>query len=86
LYGSHGKRPLNYSISDYINDFATELGQVNSTAQVANKTLFSGPGVCCNWSPDDVFNAGFLDRFETSLNTISVQHCLPYFPLVRDGG
>jgi hypothetical protein len=42
-------------------------------ANVQNKTNLIGPSVCCNWTPEQVFDAGFLTNYVNDLAYIAVE-------------
>ena len=73
LYASHGERSVNYSIPDYVREFGDVLTEVNGSSAVTRKDVFAGPAVCCQWTPDQVVQAGFLSDYRTSLNVLAVQ-------------
>ncbi|EJU00548.1 hypothetical protein DACRYDRAFT_23005 [Dacryopinax primogenitus] len=74
LYGDHGKRDPDYSISDYMTDFAKVEGDLMASSGVQRKETLVGPSICCNWQIDDVLSAGYLTQFSQGLSQVSVQH------------
>ncbi|TDL24311.1 hypothetical protein BD410DRAFT_745703 [Rickenella mellea] len=79
LYAGNGIRPNTYQPADYTTDFGTVLHDYQSDPSVPNTNIFVAPSVCCGssgngWTPETVFNTGFLSQFSTNLAYISVEH------------
>lgn len=74
LYGDHGLRPPDYAPSDFINDYTVFMQAIQNDSNIKNKSNIIGPSVCCNWTPEQVFDAGFLDQFGNDLAYIAVEH------------
>ncbi|TFL06927.1 hypothetical protein BDV98DRAFT_519354 [Pterulicium gracile] len=61
LYAGHHVRP-GYWLPDYIPEIEEVIQQFKDADLMDDNTTFmAGPGVCCMWSMDEVFDAG-LDR------------------------
>ncbi|KAG8886461.1 hypothetical protein FRB97_002972, partial [Tulasnella sp. 331] len=68
LYAGHDKRPSNYSMQDYFNEFSFYMESVQSSS-IPNKKLFLGPSVATGtWSCQQVIDAGYLTEFGSYLN------------------
>ncbi|KIJ54019.1 glycoside hydrolase family 79 protein [Sphaerobolus stellatus SS14] len=68
-------RPDTYNQTDYINDFTTMVQAIQDDNNISNKTNLIGPSVCCQWTPDSVFDAGYLDKFGDQLAYLAVERC-----------
>lgn len=79
LYAGNGIRNSSYQPADFTADWGTVLQDYINDANVPNKNLFVAPSVCCGgvnnngWTPEQVFDTGFLTDFGTNLAYISVQ-------------
>ncbi|KAJ6507835.1 hypothetical protein C8R47DRAFT_1208860 [Mycena vitilis] len=74
-YGIHGHRPITYSPDDYSNDFGivdAALQKDPRISSVAKKLI--GPSISGNWKLEDVWDTGFLDRYENSFAALSVEY------------
>ncbi|KAG8991071.1 hypothetical protein FRB90_001480 [Tulasnella sp. 427] len=69
LYGKHLKKWPEYSIADFFNETNYMIGDL--PVQQPN---IVGPSVCCEWTIDEVLNAGYMDQFSNQLNFIDVMH------------
>ncbi|EJD54199.1 glycoside hydrolase family 79 protein [Auricularia subglabra TFB-10046 SS5] len=82
LYVSHFYRQANleepYGIPDYMNEFEKVLRAIDASPNIKVKNNIGGPGVCCIWRLSDVlFQHNYLQRFDSSLNSLIIQH-YPY--------
>jgi hypothetical protein len=71
---SHGHRPITYSPYDYSNDFglvATALQNDPRISSVVRKLI--GPSVSGDWKLQDVWDTGFLDKYEDLFAALSVE-------------
>ncbi|KAF8576860.1 glycoside hydrolase family 79 protein [Ramaria rubella] len=73
LYGDHGLRPSNYSPANFVTDYGVMIQAFQSDSSVQNKSKLVGPSICCNWSPEQVFDAGFLTDYTSELAYLSVE-------------
>ncbi|KAJ7235652.1 glycoside hydrolase family 79 protein [Mycena rebaudengoi] len=77
LYTAHGHRLSNYSQFDYFGEFSDLLGQLASSGVDPDgkaRTLLIGPSIAdANWTPEDVWNTGFVDVYNDSLAYLSVE-------------
>lgn len=69
LYADHLRRPSNYSIQDYFTEYEAYLTNLASSS-TPNKKIILGPSVCCDWTTDQVFDAGYLTQFANYLNVV----------------
>ena len=81
LYGQNGIRPGGYTPAEYNSDWGLVLSDYINDAAITNKTMFVAPSVCCGggagWTPEQVFDTGFLTTYATNLAYISVQQYVP---------
>ncbi|KAF7302910.1 Glyco-hydro-79C domain-containing protein [Mycena kentingensis (nom. inval.)] len=78
-YGLHHMRPIDYSIEDYMADYErveTALRSDPARFPTAGKKLM-GPSISSHWKLEDVWDAGFLDKYRSSLGALSAE----YYPL-----
>lgn len=76
LYTDHGKRPADWTINNYIEEWTSVSQNVLDNAHLAHPNMFLGPSTCCNrvgFELPDVFNAGWLNDNVNKLGQISVQ-------------
>ncbi|KAF7967357.1 hypothetical protein HWV62_34635 [Athelia sp. TMB] len=76
LYGKDqfGGRPTTYSPQDYFTEFGQEMTGINADAQIPTKGNIVGPSVTGDvWSPEDIFNTGYLTAYSADLGFISVE-------------
>jgi hypothetical protein len=62
-----------YDQGVYANEFGQFIAQVNANDSITRKNLLLGPGISNQWSPDSVWDTGYLDRYNTSLAAIVVE-------------
>ncbi|KAF7358218.1 Glyco-hydro-79C domain-containing protein [Mycena venus] len=74
---SHGHRPATYSPNDYSGEFSNLLTQIdatNSDPTGQGKAKLIGPNIAnFNWKPEDVWNTGFVDTFDSNLAYLAVE-------------
>ncbi|KAG8995622.1 hypothetical protein FRB90_000137 [Tulasnella sp. 427] len=69
LYGPHLKKWSNYSITDFMNE--TNYMIQNLPIQ---EPILAGPSVCCDWTTQEVFDAGYLTQFKDYLDYVDAMH------------
>ncbi|TDL22798.1 hypothetical protein BD410DRAFT_860283 [Rickenella mellea] len=79
LYSGNGIRTNAYQPSDFTADFGTFLQDYKNDSGVPNTNIFVAPSVCCGgsgngWTPEQVFDTGFLTDYGSNLAYISVEH------------
>ncbi|KAF8649561.1 hypothetical protein AX16_005744 [Volvariella volvacea WC 439] len=68
LYAGHGERD-EYEIEDYIPEIDHMLNRLENEANVNSSQVMAGPTICCGWTLEDLFNAGY-DDFDWKYYTI----------------
>lgn len=72
-----GGRPDTYSPQDYFNEFKLVMDGINSDTNIARKNIIIGPSVSTSqWTPEDVFNTGYIQAFADNLGALSVEKCV----------
>ncbi|KAF5329457.1 hypothetical protein D9619_009103 [Psilocybe cf. subviscida] len=75
LYVDHGHRPQGYGPYDYYGEFGLLVEALSGNSNVPNKNILIGPNVNSgNWSPEQVWNTGFVDTFSSNLGYLAVEH------------
>ncbi|KAH9476924.1 Beta-glucuronidase [Psilocybe cubensis] len=84
LYPVHGHRPPNYAPQDYFNDFGLMVNALQQDTLVSDTTrsLLIGPSVQVLWTPEQVWDTGFIPKYNNSLAFLSVErdNCAVAFP------
>ena len=71
---NEGGRPQSYSVQDYFNEFQVMMTGINNDASIPRKNIIVGPSISTAlWTPEDVFNTGYISAFTNNLGFISVE-------------
>ncbi|KIL60002.1 glycoside hydrolase family 79 protein [Amanita muscaria Koide BX008] len=73
LYAYMRKRPSNYGPMDYFGDFGSLVYQLNRDFLVLNRTMLMGPSVSAAWSPETMWNTGFLTSYSQYLGFLTFE-------------
>jgi hypothetical protein len=74
LYGKHGHRSPNYAPADYVGEFGTMVNAINADSNIPVKDLLIGPSISSsNWTPEQVWDTGFIDLYTAALAFLSVE-------------
>ncbi|KAJ6573387.1 glycoside hydrolase family 79 protein [Mycena vulgaris] len=77
MYFIHGHRPQTYSPFDYggeFSDFLTQLDANGADPSGRAKTILIGPNIAnFEWTPELVWNSGFVDKFTANLAYLAVE-------------
>ncbi|KAG8978308.1 hypothetical protein FRB90_008455, partial [Tulasnella sp. 427] len=75
LYTTHNLRPgqANYTVQNYIDDYANLLGQIHSIPDLVNVPM-AGPTICCFWDLYTLLSNGYLGAFRNYLKYLTIQH------------
>ena len=69
-----GTRPVTYSPLDYSSDFGSLVAAIDADAGIPNKNMLIGPSVATGpWTPEDVWNTGFIQTYGPHLFALSVE-------------
>ncbi|KAJ7158215.1 glycoside hydrolase family 79 protein [Mycena crocata] len=75
LYASHNHRPPTYSPFDYYGEFSDLIIALGADAEIPFKNNLIGPSVATgDWTPEMVWDTGFIDAFSSSLTALAVEH------------
>ncbi|EJD02698.1 uncharacterized protein FOMMEDRAFT_140601 [Fomitiporia mediterranea MF3/22] len=77
LYFNNQIRPADYNPTQYNSEWGQVLQAYMSDTSISNNSMFIAPSVCCGpmpgWTPEMVWDTGFLDNYKDHLSWISVQ-------------
>ncbi|GBE86864.1 glycoside hydrolase family 79 protein [Sparassis latifolia] len=87
-YAGHGHRPGNYSPTDYFNDFELVSEVITNDSKIPVHNNLVAPSVSGQWTPEQVWDTGFIPAFSDVLGALAVEHypfdnCGAVYP---DGG
>jgi hypothetical protein len=74
LYAAHGHRPTNYSQTDYFNDFGVVINAINADNSIPTKNDIIAPNLSGAWTPESVWDTGFITTYGSNLGILSVEH------------
>ncbi|KJA24861.1 glycoside hydrolase family 79 protein [Hypholoma sublateritium FD-334 SS-4] len=75
LYADHGHRPMGYGPYDYFGEFSTLVQAIENDTNIPNKGLLIGPNLATgDWTPEMVWNTGFVDAYSANLGYLAVEH------------
>ncbi|KAJ7645164.1 glycoside hydrolase family 79 protein [Mycena polygramma] len=74
LYARHQHRPDTYGPQDYVNDFGLLVAALAADTNVTTRNNLIGPSLAGTWTPESVWDTGFVDKFASSLGALSVEH------------
>ncbi|KAI0087487.1 glycoside hydrolase superfamily [Irpex rosettiformis] len=86
FYASHSHRPSTYSPADYNTEFGTVVQAIAQNPEIKTRNNLIGPSVASGpWSPEDVWNTGFIEDHASALSALAVEHypdnnCAKVFP------
>ncbi|KAG6907146.1 hypothetical protein DXG01_010321 [Tephrocybe rancida] len=74
-YLAHGHRVEPYGPAEYANEFQNLVQAVKDDANLPIKNMLIGPSLASGpWTPEQVWDVGYLDRFKDVLSAITVEH------------
>lgn len=73
LYSAHGHRPLDYSQQDYFGEFGEFIKAMNANTSIPRQNILIAPSVSVNWTPQQIWDTGFVDAYNQSLGILSVE-------------
>ncbi|OCH92578.1 glycoside hydrolase family 79 protein [Obba rivulosa] len=88
LYVSHGHRPPGWNETNYFDEFGIVVDAVDGDTHIPMKGNLIGPSVSGTWTPEDIWNTGYIDAYASALGALAVEHypdnnCAALYP---DGG
>jgi hypothetical protein len=75
LYVAHGHRPDGYGPANYVDEFG-EL--VSAMTNQATLDLLIGPNIDNTWTPESVWDTGFVDTYNQNLISLAVEKSVIY--------
>ncbi len=86
LFATNGLRASNYTPAEYTVEWGEVLQDYVNDGNFPNKNLFVGPSICCGrgpgWTPEEVWNTGYLQDYSEYLAYIAVQLSVSSFGLL----
>ncbi|KAF9450508.1 glycoside hydrolase family 79 protein [Macrolepiota fuliginosa MF-IS2] len=74
LYVNHLHRPQGYNEFNYADEFGELVQAMSSDPNEAeNMNILIGPNIATEWTPEQVWNTGFVDRFSSNLAFLAVE-------------
>ncbi|KAG2005628.1 hypothetical protein CC2G_002017 [Coprinopsis cinerea AmutBmut pab1-1] len=75
LYARHGHRDESYGPYDYLGEFDNLINAMSGDVHLSNRQLLIGPNVATgDWTPEMVWETGFVDQFSNNLAYLAVEH------------
>jgi hypothetical protein len=75
FYQQFGTRPAPYGPQNYSDDIAGLLAAMEANPNIPNKNMLIAPSVASgNWTPEMVWNTGFIQQYSGHLFCLSVEH------------
>ncbi|KAL0952547.1 hypothetical protein HGRIS_006805 [Hohenbuehelia grisea] len=75
LYARHGHRPQEYGPFDYVGEVSNLLTAMSGDVHARNRQLLIGPNLATgDWIPEQIWDTGFVDTFNTNLAFLAVEH------------
>ncbi|KAJ7731915.1 glycoside hydrolase family 79 protein [Mycena maculata] len=84
LYAAHDHRNSSYSPQNYANEFGEMVDALAADSNVPVKNNLIGPSVSGTWTPEMVWDTGFITDYLDNLFALSVEHyptdnCFPEY-------
>ena len=74
LYAGHLHRPPTYSPQDFFNEFGAAIQVIGNNTQIPIKNNLIAPSVATGpWTPEMVWDTGFVQAYSSSLGALSVE-------------
>ncbi|KAJ3829651.1 glycoside hydrolase family 79 protein [Lentinula raphanica] len=75
LYADHGHRNTSYGPSDYLSEMQSLVSAMSSDSNIQNQDVLIAPNIATgDWTPENVWDTGFVDVLDTSLAYLAVEH------------
>ncbi|KAJ7104505.1 glycoside hydrolase family 79 protein [Mycena belliarum] len=84
LYAAHGHRNSSYNPQVYADEFGELIAALTADSKVPVSNNLIGPSVSGTWTPEMVWNTGFISEYTNNLAALSVEHyptdnCFPTY-------
>ncbi|KAH7913618.1 glycoside hydrolase family 79 protein [Hygrophoropsis aurantiaca] len=73
LYSRHGHRPQSYAPSDYTAEFGLLIDAMDDDSNISNNNLLIGPNLAGVWTPEEVWDTGFVNDYSQHLSALAVE-------------
>ncbi|KAI0633080.1 glycoside hydrolase family 79 protein [Trametes polyzona] len=85
LYAAHGHRPPTYSQFDFFGEYALLTQAYQNDTSIPIKNNLIAPSVSGTWTPESVWDTGFVDAYTQYLGALAVEryptdNCAVIFP------
>ncbi|KAI0341170.1 hypothetical protein BDW22DRAFT_334247 [Trametopsis cervina] len=85
LYEPHDHRPLGWNQTNYFEEFGIVVQAIQNDANIPIRGNLLAPSVSGTWTPESVFDTGFLGAYADALGAVAVEHypdnnCAAAFP------
>ncbi|KAI5121572.1 hypothetical protein M0805_000752 [Coniferiporia weirii] len=78
LYFNNAIRNSSYTVEEYSTEWGEVLDDYINDSSISDNSIFVAPSVCCGgsigWTPEDVWNTGFLTDYADHLSYLAVQY------------
>lgn len=75
LYARHGHRASTYGPYDYFGEFGQVVAAMQADPNISVSNNLIAPNVATgDWTPEDVWNTGFIEAYTNSIHTLTVEH------------
>ncbi|KAF9806697.1 hypothetical protein IEO21_08591 [Rhodonia placenta] len=75
LYARHGHRASTYGPYDYFGEFGQVVAAMQADPNISVSNNLIAPNVATgDWTPEDVWNTGFIEAYTNSIYTLTVEH------------
>lgn len=65
--------PQTYGPTDYVSEFGLLVAALGNDTQVQNRSMLIGPNIAGTWTPEQVWNTGFVQTYSSSLSALAVE-------------
>ena len=77
-YARHEHRPPDYSPQNYTDEFGVVVQAIAQDSLIPTRNNLIGPSVASGpWTPEDVWNTGFITTYSDVLSALAVEQYVP---------
>ena len=74
LYARHKKRPDGYTQNDFFGEFGDLIKTMEANPNIPRNNILIGPNIATgDWTPQMVWDTGFIDAYANNLAALSVE-------------
>ena len=87
IFIRHQRRPPDYNVQDYFNEFGTMVNGIHDDKQIKNANKLVAPSLQGTWKAEDLWATGYLDAYSTSISVVAMEQCVylrPYHATADD--